>query len=685
MSVVWFLSPNLDLGEIKMLAYNEVEVTNVNPFASSKVEQGPNLYYNPETKIAEPEELENEKSKRLQELEEKNKRREEREKKYSEMDEYYKSKDPHCSINRVGRILYFGCYVPDGYSITGNGVFKQISKYNKNTKEYEEEWVNICSIRVMVTGRYRNLDGNHIVEITYIDKSEMKTIYAPLAAILGVKEFKETLRPQNLRIDDLQLKEMIPFFRKCIDENENEGGTAFKTGFCFDVTGWKDEACTKFNAGNRYFEEKNGVLTESKCIYTDENTATVFDPRGKIEDWVDGIKPLMQYDRVRFICYAGFSAVLLKYLKVDSFTIDLYGGIPGAENDKSSSGKTTTTEIALSGFGNVESGTNGTLFNTCFSTNNYIENLAAKYVDLPILLDESTLLADEDRDMLSYRTSSRVVKGRAKDGRGNNQKSQHKTNVALVTGENPLIQKDGNMGAKIRVIPIQGGVGVSNIGDLVYNAHKAAIENSGHLLKPFLEVFFKYRKYVTGWYISAHERLKQSTTNDMAKRQAAYFAAIETAGYLLELVFDKIGIEKRSPDEVVMNVWNDSVASHPTQPSWKEALKDTWDWYQENREIYFTPGESRKLFGWIYNDMPVCYLEINPKSLTEELLTKPPRKYHPDQTYMSWREAGIINVTGDKSTTKVVKRHGGSKRVIQINIKKLCEVLEIEDCTMDFW
>ena len=45
----------------------------------------------------------------------------------------------------------------------------------------------------------------------------------------------------------------------------------------------------------------------------------------------------------------------------------------------------------------------------------------------------------------------------------------------------------------------------------------------------------------------------------------------------------------------------------------------------------------------------------------------------------------LTEIEGKKPVDKTVKRHGGSKRVIQINVKKLCEVLEIEDCSMDFW
>ena len=328
------------------------------------------------------------------------------------------------------------------------------------------------------------------------------------------------------------------------------------------------------------FENVDSECVESRCIYTDPHMEGVFDPRGSIEAWVASVNPLMVYDRMRFVCYAAFASVILKFLNVDSFTIDIYGGIPGKNNDKSSSGKTSMTVIAISGFGNVLPGDEASLFNTCYGTANFVENLIVKYTDLPVLLDESTKLSKDVREELAYRISSRVTKSRASDGNGGIQKTHRKSSVALVTGENPLIPRESNIGSKVRCPTVQGGIGVDGIGDIVRDGREGCSLNSGHLLKPFLAVFFKNKDKVTPYFIEARNRLENSVDNDLAKRQAMYFAAIETAGKLLEMVFDTIEIERKDPKDVVNTVWEHSVSSHPIEAQWMDALRDTWEWYK---------------------------------------------------------------------------------------------------------
>jgi len=496
-----------------------------------------------------------------------------------EADEYAKKTDKYAGVHhKTSKKTYFDCNIPKDYRVGLGGIEKCTWAKDYETKELVQEWDFISIIRIMVTGSFQSNEGNEIVELQYIDRGDRTTIYTPLATVLGMKEFREKLRPRNIRIDDHDLKDMIKFFNTCIDANKDN--EAFKTGWCFSSTGWKGNDYTQFVAGHRLFENIDSECVESRCIYTDPHMEGVFDPRGSIEVWVASVNPLMVYDRMRFVCYAAFASVILKFLNVDSFTIDIYGGIPGKNNDKSSSGKTSMTVIAISGFGNVLPGDEASLFNTCYGTANFVENLIVKYTDLPVLLDESTKLSKDVREELAYRISSRVTKGRASDGNGGIQKTHRKSSVAFVTGENPLIPRESNIGSKVRCPTVQGGIGVDGIGDIVRDGREGCSLNSGHLLKPFLAVFFKNKDKVTPYFIEARNRLENSVDNDLAKRQAMYFAAIETAGKLLEMVFDTIEIERKDPKDVVNTVWEHSVSSHPIEAQWMDALRDTWEWYK---------------------------------------------------------------------------------------------------------
>jgi uncharacterized protein (DUF927 family) len=117
-----------------------------------------------------------------------------------------------------------------------------------------------------------------------------------------------------------------------------------------------------------------------------------------------------------------------------------------------------------------------------------------------------------------------------------------KCNVIITTGEYPLISRNSPIGAKVRVIGIQGGIGVSGIGDIVDAARKGVKENSGHLLRPFIKQLLTHFNELKQWYSDCLKLFTESTNNNLAKRQAAYFAAIMVAGKLLEPVYKEVGI-----------------------------------------------------------------------------------------------------------------------------------------------
>lgn len=608
--------------------------------------------------------------------------------------------DKYASLDAKERALYFGCIVPNDYRITPRGVDLKVTKWDRILKDYVTLWVNISSIRIMITGRFQSSESTEIVELTYIDNGVLNRIYAPLGSVIGIKEFKETLRPRNIRLDDIEIKDMVKFFNGCITANPLNCGSAFKNGYCYTTTGWKEDNCTRFVAGRRMFDLTPDGITETECVYTDESTESTFDPRGSIQSWMDVVSPLLMYDRTRFTCYAGLSSILLKFLNVDSFTIDNYGGVSGKANDKSGSGKTTLITVACSMVGNVLPGKSSALVNTCYGTANFVENLSVKFTDLPLGLDESTKLNKDTREDLAYRISNKVSKGRASDGKGNIQQTKRKCNVALTTGENPLIPRNANIGTKVRCISLHGGIGVSGIGKIAEKGRLGVIANSGHFLKLFLEEFNKNREYILEWFNEAHDRLEDSTEHDLAKRQAAYFAAIEVAGKLLENIFERLGIEKKNASDVVTSVWNESVAAQPIEAQWYQALSDVWDWYHENDIKHFNFQNNQETFGWVwYKQIPSPvdekgrtppptyeeYLEINMAAF-RTFMEK--NQYDVDQTLASWRELRIINVnkpevrkdgTVIKQIDKSVKRGGKTMRIVQIDIARAMELLNIQE------
>jgi hypothetical protein len=159
-------------------------------------------------------------------------------------------KDPFFKHDEFNdKYMYFSCNVPRGRRITHDGISVSKSVYDEHLDDYVTKWYPICTIRIMVTGRFTNELNQSIVELTYIDKTSTydkktdkpyKVIYTPISSVLGRGEFKQILRPRGIRIDDDELKPMIPFFNACINENEGDINSLFKTGRAYSRLGWKD-------------------------------------------------------------------------------------------------------------------------------------------------------------------------------------------------------------------------------------------------------------------------------------------------------------------------------------------------------------------------------------------------------------------------------------------------------------
>jgi uncharacterized protein (DUF927 family) len=608
--------------------------------------------------------------------------------------------NPGVRIMPFGKPQFFDCYLPENYFVSQKGIWKITKKYDKASDKDVFSTELICTSRAMPTGYFIDEDNSDVVEITYFTDTAIETMHVPLNATLGVKEWKELVRKNNigrLDITDDELRPMINFFKAARKENVGvhvgEDGTAFKSGYSYFRSGWKNDDFSILVAGHRMFCDDNGKLVEKECIFTDVNAAHTYDPRGSIEEWVKAVRPIMDYNRVRFAIYAAFSSLLLHYFNTDSFVIDLYGGIPGKINDKSSSGKTTMVIVSLSGIGNVVPGNCDSLFNVCISTDNFVENISAKHCDFPIGLDEDTNLKKEIRERLVYRISNTGTKGKASDGKGGTQLIRRKHNVVLATGEDPLIPANANIGAKVRSPKIRGGIGVYNIGKLVTAAREGCRKNSGHLLEPFVAEFFKNKSNLYDYFNEIRDKLDDSTDSDLAKRQASYFAAITAAGKLLEPIFAKIGIEEKNPYEVVYDIWNDCILSNPIDSQWRQALEEVMGWYAANRKSNFNLGKgaTRQLYGWksIGNGGEV--VSIN-KTILDAFLTnqREGRNYDPDNIYESWRAEGLTNVNKPKQkkdkngniigeykpyTYLTVTKNGDNVSVIQLILGKVYDTL----------
>lgn len=217
--------------------------------------------------------------------------------------------DSHATTDRIGRIRYFDCYVPDGYIINSRGVWKEIT-FRVKKGELQSDYDKICSTRLMPTGLYTDIDTKtDILELTFLSHCALEVIHVPSVAMLGSKEWRDHIRANNYgRLDvlDEELKETRKFLQAAIKANlgwyKGPEGTMFREGDASARVGWQGNEFKRFVIGNTLYSNlgiEPAVFMDIKNVGANERLA----PKGTLQGWLVAIRPVIEYHKLRFAMY----------------------------------------------------------------------------------------------------------------------------------------------------------------------------------------------------------------------------------------------------------------------------------------------------------------------------------------------------------------------------------------------
>jgi len=432
--------------------------------------------------------------------------------------------------------------------------------------------------------------------------------------------------------------------------------------------GWKNNL-SLFVVGETSYSDKG----ETPIINNGDRAITdALKPHGDLENWKSAVSGLLQYDNVRFKIYGAFTAILLRLLNQQSFIIHNY--------DESSQGKSTMSNIAMSHIGDPKA-----LEYSANCTQTGAERLAETYTDLPLNLDETSAAKPETLKTIVYMISNE--RGRARGNRDSQlrESSAWKT-VTLTTGEAPITNDSTFTGAKIRVIEIFGGIG-AHVPDEIVKV-KGIYGSYGHVLPLFLKKLFENKKELTAKYSDYRNAFKESIKSDSGidTRLIDTFAAITTAGYLLELVYKEIGIKAREPLDVTKEILKNTVEKRRTEKYGARALELIASWIDTKTKYFILEtghingyGEKKEyqldgttdddkihdVYGWITKteNFGVIeeFIDILPAQLKKYLTDS---GFNPERCLEDWREQKIIICSKGHFTT--TQRHSFDiKRVIR--------------------
>lgn len=544
----------------------------------------------------------------------------------------------------------FSCCVYP-YFITESGIYKQKHNQNRNSDEIESTDESLCPTPCLITAVGVNIDTGDILYKLYLKDSRgnEKILWKKPSDLLKKVEAVKLL-DEGMHFKESDSTEMIKYFDKFITQYQD----VLPEEIVASKSGWKNDF-SLFVVGDKAISA-TGIQT---VLQKDNPIAEVYTQKGELGPVVEVINMLRKYDAVSCKLYTACTPPILKLLNIHSFV----------ETQQTPSGrlKTTMGLLAASIWGDPER-----LQLNAESTRAGIQKNVAFCTDLPIFVDE-TSITDNIKDMV-YLIANGVGRSKSNSEGGLVMPSTWST-VVLTTGEKPILSESALMGQQVRVVPLRDGVSEKLPRSTVKQILNAITTNYGHLGILFLQRLFKEKDNIKSLYNAFFNDFPEmeDITSD---REKEYYAAIATAGYLLEQVFEEIKVDTKNSSAVCKHYFDENVISNSFISDYIKALSATYSFFSGN-EIYFQDEDeehplNHERYGWIRKDPEhgscICFI---PDKLRKHLNTEiGPNTY--EAVTDEWKNLGILIPKIQKnqsrgSTTRLKKNEiSVNKRKIQV-------------------
>lgn len=552
------------------------------------------------------------------------------------------------------------------FTVNEKGIYKTEFKFSKYGDPEKQE-IQLSTTPCVITAIGDNIDNGEILyKLKIKDNRHREKILWKSTTDLMIKSNVTKLLKEGMHFKESDANKLIEYFDQCITENKD----TFPSEIAASVSGWKNDF-SLFVVGNRGITETG----EIEVLPQDNPTAELYTQKGELEKWVWATNKLIKYPAVRFKLYTACVPPLLKLLNVKSFV----------ETQQTPSGrlKTTMGYHAASIWGNPER-----LQLNAESTAVGITKTVEFCTDLPIFVDE-TSITDKIKDLV-YLIANGVGRSKGNSEGGLVMPSTWST-VLLTTGEKPILPESALTGQQVRVLPLRDGVKDKLPALEVKLIQNAITGNYGHVGVLFMRELFKEKDNLNSLFNSFFNDFEK--VDDIAgDRAKEYYAAVALAGYLLERVFEHIGVETDSSINICKHYFNENVISNSFMPDHIKALSAAYSWFSAN-EVYFQDEDperplNHERYGWIREDkahgLCICFI---PDKLRKYLNTEiGPNTY--EAVTDEWKALNILipKEQTDRKTgaiTKLKKNQistpGGKKQVIKIPFSKFEEYLKLEE------
>lgn len=487
------------------------------------------------------------------------------------------------------------------------GTFRHSMIQDPQTGDEKDVFDVICYNPTWLSGAFVDPEtSQHYMELSFEYRDNTIERMVSQSDVLTTTGLKN-LTKYGLNVPESKTKHLADFFATFIKKS-----STLKEKPIFSRYGWIDDF---FVYGNKIIN-KNTVSRAHLVNNIEPENIEPLECNGNVDGWIDATKGMLQYDNVRFVCYAAVTALVLKPLNGASFVMEQLGD--------TSKGKTITAQLAMSIFGNPVM-----LKMSTSVTKVFVERQCALYNNLPQFLDETSLIPLDVLKEITYMISNETSKGRGKK-EGGIEKVQRWKTVLLTTGESPLINMGSLGGQDVRTISLYGGVGAHDSTNVEY--FKERMTDNYAVIGPLLvQKIINERDNLYEYYTNIRNKLKTLGKSDVTGtmgRLVDTYSLIAIAGFVFESVMEDLGEHPQDAGALVEQIFCDRLTQSDGSLE-ERALSIVHDWVIENKKCFCEnkegeAGTKYALYGnismeWPANGIPFDYVDIIPQRLKEVL------------------------------------------------------------------
>ena len=538
-------------------------------------------------------------------------------------------------------------YAPPEYRISSTGIQKRVETTDDDDKLIVT-WVSISKTPIWIEKAHFSTDEKVYITINFIDLSgKLKKLTVDQKEILTKRGILD-LTSHGINTTDLTVKFLAEYFSVALMDKK------YEIGKIFTKMGWHDKINT-FVLGKRVIR-KNSDTTSIFINSVKDDIISAYSYAGTPAGWCECLKGIMDYDNVRFSIYTACTPPLLRIINAKSFVKE--------DTGDTSIGKTTNALIGMSIWGNpIE------LILSTDTTAYAIEENCTVRNDLPVLLDDITLMEKETLKRIVYMVANEGGKNRGQKDGGLREVNRWKS-VVMTTGELYITGSKSTGGAEVRIVSTSGGIGFYDP-EVIKKYESDILKNYGVIgplfIKKILEnkeiLVEEYRKNIDDFEEKAAE-IKDP--DGVMKRLIKTYAAIAVAGEVFEEVLKDLNQDTKNPLSIVADKLGEKIKNTTGKLS-ERAFEAVQDWHQTESRCFCQDGmgdagDRYQLFGNLHaelnGDGHYEYLDVIPTELEKYLDRHFEIKGVLKSFVKSWMDDGILVPHLDKKTGKVYSTRG---------------------------